>query len=281
MTTTATESTAVTYEKGTWQADLDRSVKMADKGKEFKEKAGVLLWKGATTAIEHWVDEADNDEQAEGLASDLLAVMGNSRKGDVSKIKTVALAVRNKGLRLEDHKNLSRAYTAARALTVVAEENAAEDDVLSGVMENVAEQAKSLSSNGITIDQAAVILFSKGEDEAFRAIGDMLGTDDARRAALRAFAADVSGRVKAVQAQEKAKADEEKAAKKAEADKAKAEKAQAKAKAQEEKAKAATPTKATAKPAKAKATPAKAKATPTKATAKPAKATPKAVPAKA
>jgi hypothetical protein len=270
MTTTTTESTEqVTYEKGTWQADLDRSVKMADKGQEFKKKAGALLWKGATTAINHWTDEADNDQQGEGLAADLLAVMGNSRKGDVSKIKTVALAVRNKGLRLDDYPNLSKAYTAARALTVVAEEHADEDDVLTSVMETVAEQAKSVNVQA-TKEQAALVLFADGEDEAFRVIGDMLGSDDARRAALRAFAADISGRVAEVKAAEKAKADEAKAAKKAEVDKAKAEKAQAKAKADEEKAaakKAAAKT-TTAKPkATAKAT--TAKATAPKPTAKP------------
>lgn len=262
-TSETSETNTATYEKGSWQATIDRSAKMAEKGTEYKKKAGILLWQGAQSAIEVWTDEADNDPNAEGLASELLGIMGNSRKGDVSKIKTVALATRNNGLRLDDFPNLSKAYAEARRLTQTVKEEKAQDASLAKAIETIAAQAQSISTP-TTPEEATLIVLAKGEDEAARLIGDALGNDDARRAFLRAVAQDVAGRVKAVAQAKKADEDKARAEKKAEADKAKAEKAKA------------TPAKtAKVKPASEKGKPA-AKATPAKAKAKPVPAKPKA-----
>lgn len=261
----------VSYEKGSWQDSLQRSTQMLEKAKKGTKMASALLWKGAVEGIGDWIENsAASDSTGENLYGSLLAALGASRKGDASKIKTVALAVRDKGLDLTAHDNLSKAYAEAVKITKVAKVEADEDDAAEEAIAGI-EAPKSASSE----DGAAKILLAKGVDGAVVAILDALGADNfaAHRAFLRAVSSEINDREKAVRdAEAKAKAEEAakaKAAKDAERAEAKAkkdaERAEAKAKKDAEKGTSSTAKKATApKAATTKAKPT-AKATPVKA----------------
>lgn len=267
---TKTDTTeAPTYAKGSWQEALQRSSTMLDRSDKARKMASSLLWKGAREGINEWLATADSDSSGEGLYATLLEALGVSRKGDASKIKTVALAVLNNGLDLDAHDNLSKAYGEAVRVTKGAKIEAEEDDAAEAAISQI-EAPKTAS----TVDSAAALLLSKGVDGAVVAILDALGGDnfEAHRSFLRSVSNEINHRVQAAREAEANAKKAEAAAKKAEADKVKAE---AKAKADAERAekakekKAATPKKASAKKASAK-----------KATAKPATTKAKPAPAK-
>ena len=257
-----TTTEAPTYAKGSWQEALQRSSTMLDRSAKARKLASSLLWKGAVEGISEWLGNSDTDANGEGLYGTLLEALGTSRKGDASKIKTVALAVKNNGLDLAAFENLAKAYGEATRLTKTVRQEASEDDAAEEAIANI-EAPKSTSS----VDGAAALLLSKGVDGAVVAILDALGKDnfDAHRAFMRAVSNEINHRVQAVKdAEAKAKAAEAKA-KKEEADKARAEKkaeaeAARKAAAKDKKAtaKKTAAKKATAKPATTKAKPAKA-----------------------
>jgi len=193
------------FEKGTWQAAVQRAAVLVKKSANDKKRAGVLLWQGATSAIAEWLEDNTDDVNGEGLAHALLEVMGTARKGDVSKIKTVGLAALNHGLVPADWDNLSKAYAEATRLTKVAPQQEAEDNAADAAIE---AKASSVPSSASTIDDAAAIVLSRGVDEAARAILDGLNTETdedgkpvnnvaAHRAFLRAVSADINGRVRA------------------------------------------------------------------------------------
>lgn len=243
----------MSYTKGSWQDNMSKAAGLFEKTAKDKKRASSLLWDGAVDAINEWLPQSKSDPSAEDLAAEMLGVMGESRKGDVSKIRTVAIAVREKGLSLDEQPNLSRAYAEARRLTTVAVEEAEEDDAAEEAVSNI-EAPKTAT----TAAASARLLLSKGVDEAVDALLDALGSDNipAQRAFMRAVAAGVAARTQEA-------AEELKAAKKAALDKARAEKKEAAAKAKAEKAakaKADKAAKAKGKPAKGK--PAKAKAEP-------------------
>ena len=262
-TDNTTETTAPTYAKGSWQEALQRSSTMLDRSAKARKLASSLLWKGAVEGITEWLTRSADDANGEGLYGALLEALGTSRKGDASKIKTVALAVKNNGLDLAAFENLAKAYGEATRLTKTVKQEATEDDAAEEAIANI-EAPKSTSS----VDGAAALLLSKGVDGAVVAILDALGSDnfDAHRAFMRAVSNEINHRVQAVKDAEAAKAKAEAAAKKAEADKIRAEK---KAEADKARAEKAKEKKAAAKTTAKKAT---AKATTTK--AKPAKAKP-------
>lgn len=194
--TTSTDSMVATtkYEKGTWQATLDRSASLFDKSAGDRKRATALLWDGAQEAITGWLPGSSSDAGAEGLSNEVLDIMGKSRKGDVSKIKTVALAVKNHGLVLSLYPNLSRAYKEATRLTKTVQVEAAEDDAAEKAIEALA-----VPNSTTTVEGAAAILLSKGIDGAVVAILDALGAKNeaAHRSFMRAVSTEVAARVQA------------------------------------------------------------------------------------
>lgn len=185
---------AVVYEKGSWQDSLAKSTILLDRSAKAKKAAGAHLWNGAQAAIEGWLDKSDTDVSAEGLASEVLDVLGAGRKGDASKIKTVALAVKSNGLVLASFANLSQAYTEAVKVTKTVKAEAAEDSAAEEAIEAI-EAPKTTSS----VEGAAALLLSKGVDGAVVAILDTLGKDNeaAHRAFMRAVSTEIAARAQA------------------------------------------------------------------------------------
>jgi len=228
---------------GSWQDTLAKSATLLDRSNKGRAKASALLWAGAQSAIEEWLDNSDVDVYAEVMYATVLDILGKDRKGDASKIKSVALAVKGNGLVLASYPNLSKAYAEATRLTktvkVQAEEDTAADEATSAI-----EPPRTAT----TAEAAAKIVLAKGVDEAVRVLLDVLNgatpelqNTPAHRAFLRAVAQEINGRATAeaqaakdkAEAERKAKADaaaKAKPAKKAAAKKAPAKKAPAKPK---------------------------------------------------
>lgn len=183
-----------TFEKGTWQEALHRSSTLLDRSTKARKQASTLLWTGAQTAIEEWLPNSDTDVSGEGLYNDVLDALGKPRKGDASKIKTVALAVKDNGLVLTIHPNLSKAYAEAVKLTRTAQVNAVEDDAAEKAIENL-----SVPKTTGSVEGAAALLLSKGIDGAVVALLDALGAQnfDAHRALARAISTEIAARVQA------------------------------------------------------------------------------------
>lgn len=286
MTTNTTTDTATTdegveptpaseFERGSWQNTLSRSAALFQKSGNDRKRATVLLWDGAKTGIQSWLPESSTDAGAELLSTEMLGIMGKGRKGDVSKIKTVAVAVKHHGLDLDGTNvkgkpitNLAMAYAEARRLTQTVQAEAAEDDAAEKAIENL-----TVPNSTTTVDGAALILLSKGIDGAVVAILDALGVKNeaAHRSFLRAVSTEVAARVQAAKPKPAPKASKPKAG----ATQAKGSKAAPKAQSGAAKAKAkpaSAPAKA--KPAVKAASPAegtaKAKPAPVKRPARPA-----------
>ncbi len=261
MTGTDSTTAPATFTKGSWQETLHKSAGLLDRSAKAKNTASKLLWAGAQTGIGDWLTSADADENGESLYNEVLGILGAPRKGDASKIKTVALAVRNNGLVLADYGNLSKAYAEATRLTKTVREHAAEDDAAEEAISHI-EAPKTAS----TQESAAALLLSKGVDGAVVAILDALGKDNeaAHKAFVRAVATEISSRVQAKITEARAEQAKEQKAKAEQKAKEGAEKAAAK--------KAAAP-KAAPKSGATKAKPA-TKAVPVKAKPATAKAKP-------
>jgi len=249
-------------EAGSWQESLVKSAALLVKSDKDRKRASATLWDGAKKGIETWLPNSAEDESAEKFSDEVLSLLGKERKGDASKIKTVALAVKNNGLDLDAQPNLSKAYAEARRLTTVAVAHNEEDEAAEEVISNI-----NAPKTASTAEAAAKIVLSKGVDEAARLLLDALGDQNhaAHRSLLRAFTQEVSGRVKAEREAEVNARKEQAEAKRAEREAAAASKAKAKPaakKASSKVTKKAEPTeaKAKAKPA-AKASTAKAATT--------------------
>lgn len=189
-----TDTTPIAYAKGSWQDDLQKSSNLLDRAGKNRKQASSLLWKGAKEGINIWLPTSATDVSGEALYSDVIEALGKARKGDASKIKTVAVAVRNNSLDISTFPNLSKAYAAARALTTDLVQHQTEDDAA-----EKAVAAIDAPSSTRTVDGAAALLLSKGVDGAVVAILDALGAKnfDAHRAFVRAMATEVSARVQA------------------------------------------------------------------------------------
>lgn len=226
----------------TWQETLAASVKKAEQGEKAKKQAGILLWDGAVEAITEFVDNATNDPQAEQLQSDVTAAMGERRRGDASKIKTVALAVVNNGLVLADYANLSQAYKEATARTKTVKAHAAEDEAADAVTSSLTPPKSTSAAEG-----AAQMLLAKGVDEAARILLSVMGAENhlAHRAFIRAVAQEAAGLIPKPEPKPKA---EKKAPAKPKAKKAPAKKASEKAPAPAKKASPSKPAKKAAAP---------------------------------
>lgn len=182
------------FESGTWQATLTKSAVLFDRSGKARKQASALLWDGAQNAIEEWISDSDSDVNGENLYSEVLDILGTPRKGDASKIRSVALAVKNNGLVLSVHPNLSKAYAEATRLTKTVKQHAAEDKAADEAVAKIQQSAPKSSS---TPEGAAMIVLSKGVDEAARLLLDALGATDtaAHRSLLRAISQEISGRV--------------------------------------------------------------------------------------
>lgn len=180
-----------------WKASLTESAALNDKGSKYKARAGMLLWSGAQAAITEWLPESGTDVGGETLYSEAMAALGKARKGDASKIKTVALAVKEHGLVLKSHKNLAKAYGEAQRLLSTVPEHAAEDTAIEAATKALAESAPKSAS---TPESAAKIVLAQGPSNAAKLLLDALGAEDgaAHRALIRALAAEAASRVKPV-----------------------------------------------------------------------------------
>jgi hypothetical protein len=194
MVPDASEDETSTYEKGSWQEALAQSSTLLDRSTKARKRASSLLWTGAVTGIEEWLPGSDTDVSGENLYNEVLAILGKARKGDASKIKTVAVAVKDHGLVLSVHPNLSKAYAEAVRLTKTQAANAAEDNAAEKAIE-----ALSVPNSTTTVEGAAAILLSKGVDGAVVAILDALGATNeaAHRAFMRAVSTEIAARVQA------------------------------------------------------------------------------------
>lgn len=194
-TDSTTVLSAPAPEAGSWQETLAKSAEAHDKSGKYRKRASVLLWQGAQSAIEDWTpNKSSDDVSGEALYAEVLALLGTGRKGDASKIKTVALAVKNNSLILSMYPNLSKAYTEAVRLTKTVAAQAAEDKAAEKAVEDIAANAPKTSS---TPEGAAIILLAQGLDEAARLLLDALGKDNAaaHRSLLRAISQEIAGRV--------------------------------------------------------------------------------------
>lgn len=241
-----------------WLDTLKESATLLGRSENARKKASALLWDGAKSGIEGW--DSDKDPHAEAFYADALDALGTARKGDASKIKTVALAVRNEGLDISEFTNLAKAYGAAVALTKTKKTHAEEDDAAEEAITAIAAEAPKTAS---TAEAAVKIVLAKGVDEAARLLVEALGAENvaAHRSLLRALGQEIAGRQHAVAEQAKAekaeateKARAEREAKRAEAAKARAERAAKKpvAKKAAAKPRGAAKKAAVAKPAAAK-----------------------------
>lgn len=210
-----------TYDAGTWQATLDKSATLFERSGKARKQASSLLWTGAQEATEEWMGgDSDTDVNAEMLYANVLDILGTPRKGDASKIKSVALAVKNNGLVLSLYPNLSKAYAEATRLTKTVAAHAAEDTAADEAVAAIQESAPKSSS---TPEGAALIVLSKGVDEAARLLLDALGATNtaAHRSLMRAISQEIAGRIApAPKPAKKASAPKPKASAKAKAPKA-------------------------------------------------------------
>ena len=241
------------YAAGSWGAMLQESTVLKIRAGKVDKRAGKLLWDGAKAAIAEW--DSGTDPSGESLYDEVKEALGNTRRGDANKIKTVAIATENHGLDISQHQNLSQAYNAARALIAdmtKGKTDADEDDAAERVVESL-DAPKTAS----TAEAAAKVLLGKGIDGAVVAIFDALTTaavdadtaEKAIRSFLRSATSEAASRAKH-------RADEARAAKEAEKEKDRAAKAaeREKARAERESAKPkAAPRKASEKPVAKKA----------------------------
>ena|ERR1700751_4165557 len=78
-----------------------------------RRRAASLLWQGARGAIEAWRPAADPDALL--LYAEVLEILGKTRKGTASKVKTIALGTFAYSLDLSDFGSLHAAYTYIKA----------------------------------------------------------------------------------------------------------------------------------------------------------------------
>ena len=178
----------------TWAETLRAAARKLDTAAVTAREGNSLVWLGGAAAIADVTSGSDYDSIA--FYEQLLGALGQPRKGTASKLRTVADAVVEHGLDTSEHKSLAAAYNAARALNRTRTVEVAEDTALDEAL-SVLIAPKSTS----TIEGAAKLLLSKGEDEAVRQIFDAIGGDNfaALRSFVRAATQELSGRVKASQ----------------------------------------------------------------------------------
>lgn len=197
--TTTTKTTASTpawtptaYD---WREDMKKAGSEKDKSAKYNKQAGARLWKACKAGISEWLPNSSDDANGETLYGEFIEAYGTTRKGDCSKMKTVAMTVKSHGLVLDEYENLSKAYAAAIKMTKTAKAETAEDDAADEAIRDI---ASSVSDTPDTPEGAARLVLAKGVDEAARLLLDALGVDNtpAHRALLRAVNHEMTGRTK-------------------------------------------------------------------------------------
>jgi hypothetical protein len=178
-----------------WREDMKKAGELKDRAATNNKQASARLWRAAQAGITEWIPNADDDVSGENLYNEFISAYGESRKGDCSKMKTVALAVLNNGLTMGEFDNLSKAYAEARRLTQTVKTEKAEDVAADEAVTKIAETAPKSSSKP---EGAAMIVLAKGVDEAARLLLDALGADNtpAHRSLMRAISQEIAGRTK-------------------------------------------------------------------------------------
>lgn len=212
--TTATKKAAATKkvaEMKPFEKTLHEAAKAFANAEKATTKGGTLLWQGTQEAFSSW--DASKDEDGTGLYESVKGALGESRKGDASKIRTVALAAKAGKIDLDDYDSLSKAYTAATEAGKKAEARDEEDRAA-----DEAVQSLNAPDEATTAEAAAKIVLESGVDDAARILLDTLGPDNvaAHRAFARAVSEEIAGRITEVKKAEAAKKKAEADAKKAE-----------------------------------------------------------------
>lgn len=190
----AANITAETEEITGWRKTLADASALKDRAGKANKKAATLLWDGAQDAVNEWLPKSDGDRGGEGLYNEVMDALGKSRKGDASKIKTVALAVKEHSLVMGQFPSLSKAYTEAVRLTKTEQAQAAEDTALESVVKSLAEDAPKTAG---TPESAAKIVLAQGPAKAAALLLDALGATDqpAHRAFIRSITQEAASRV--------------------------------------------------------------------------------------
>ncbi len=206
-----------------WRKEMEAAAKLRDSADSSIGRATSKVWNACRGGVTEWLSgNAADDGNADELHGEFIELYGKARRGDCSKMRTVALAARDHGLNLDEFESLSKAYASARALVVVKQQHADEDEIGEATSEAIAKTAPKTATS---VDSAAMILLSRGFDETARALVEALeaNSPDPTKAALsliRAISEENTARAKAAKAADA----EAKAAARAEAaDAAKAE----------------------------------------------------------
>lgn len=181
-----------------WRADMAKAARLREKSDTNRKKSSERLWRATKGGIVEWlVTTATEDSEGKGIYAEFLAAYGDKRQGDCSKMKAVALAVRDRGLDVEEYENLSQAYAAARQAALEEETanlTAEQDDAAEKAVARISETAPKKAKDP---EGAAMLLLAGGIAPAVQVILDTLGpqSTDAHRALLRALEQDIENRV--------------------------------------------------------------------------------------
>jgi hypothetical protein len=200
-TTNEAEVTTGTYEAGSWGDMLAKSSTLKARAGKADKQASILLWKGATGAINEWLEDK-SDTTGESLYNGVIAAMGRARKGDASKIKLVAIAVTQHNLDLTAFDGLAKAYAEARRLLQINVRNDSDEQVAEALTAAIDAPKTATSPSAAAamllaggIDGAVVAIFDKLKDMAQ---GDNAKTESAYRSFLRAATTEAAARAKFV-----------------------------------------------------------------------------------
>ena len=205
-TNTSTSQTSQTSTStSTWRTALRQAGLQKDEARANTKEAGQAAWAAARAGIEEWLTVKGADPEAQAFHGEVLHYYGKARKGEASKIRTIALATANNGLDPNTYRTLGAAYAAALKLTKIADINATEDEALAAASAAAASAAAASAAvsaaTGAPADMAIMIM-SLGAKTAVTLMLDALGEDNlpAHRALLRELSKQVGERNEKVQA---------------------------------------------------------------------------------
>jgi hypothetical protein len=195
QTSTSTPSTS------TWRIALQQAGLQKDEARANTKEAGQAAWAAARAGIEEWLTVKGADPEAQAFHGEVLRYYGKARKGEASKIRTIALATANNVLDPNAYRTLGAAYAAALKLTKIADVNATEDAALAASAAALAALAAASAPTGTPESMASTIM-ALGAKKAVTLMLDALGEDNlpAHRALLRELSKQVGERNEKAQA---------------------------------------------------------------------------------
>lgn len=198
QTSTSTPSTS------TWRIALQQAGLQKDEARANTKEAGQAAWAAARAGIEEWLTVKGADPEAQAFHGEVLRYYGKARKGEASKIRTIALATANNVLDPNAYRTLGAAYAAALKLTKIADVNATEDAALAASAAALAALAalEAASAPTGTPESMASTIMALGAKKAVTLMLDALGEDNlpAHRALLRELSKQVGERNEKAQA---------------------------------------------------------------------------------